>query len=57
MKGHDKSEITILVSYHPNMVYSLSGPAKGKFCITRDVIIVEKEEWKWNQGSMSRCWQ
>ena len=46
-KLEDKSEIMILIGYHPTGAYKLLDPMTNKVHISRDVIVNEAEQWKW----------
>lgn len=46
-KLEDKSEIMILIGYHPTGAYKLYDPTTQKVHISRDVIVNESESWKW----------
>jgi len=46
-KLEDKSEIMILIGYHPTGAYKLYNPVTQKVHISRDVIVNEIEKWKW----------
>ena len=46
-KLEDKSEIMILIGYHPTGAYKLYNPVTQKVHISRDVIVNEAERWKW----------
>jgi len=46
-KLEDKSEIMILIGYHPTGAYKLYNPVTQKVHICRDVIVNEAEKWKW----------
>ncbi|KAK2355926.1 putative mitochondrial protein [Trifolium repens] len=46
-KLKDKSEIMILIGYHPTGAYKLLDPMTNKVHISRDVIVNEAEQWKW----------
>ncbi|KAK2439455.1 putative mitochondrial protein [Trifolium repens] len=46
-KLEDKSEIMILIGYHPTDAYKLLDPMTNKVHISRDVIVNEAEQWKW----------
>ncbi|XP_019416453.1 PREDICTED: uncharacterized protein LOC109327756 [Lupinus angustifolius] len=45
-KLQDKSEAMILIGYHPTGAYKLYDPLKDKVQISRDVIVLEHENWK-----------
>ncbi|KAK2398342.1 putative mitochondrial protein [Trifolium repens] len=47
-KLEDKSEIMILIGYHPTGAYKLYDPVTNKVHISRDVIVNENEQWKWD---------
>jgi len=46
-KLEDKSEIMILIGYHPTGAYKLYNLVTQKVHISRDVIVNEAEKWKW----------
>jgi hypothetical protein len=46
-KLEDKSEIMILIGYHPTGAYKLYNPVNQKVHFSRDVIVNEAEKWKW----------
>jgi hypothetical protein len=46
-KLEDKSEIMILIGYHPTGAYKLYNPVNQKVHFSRDVIVNEAEIWKW----------
>ena len=46
-KLKDKSEIMILIGYHPTSAYKLYNHVDLKGHISRDVIVNESEKWKW----------
>ncbi|CAJ2662467.1 unnamed protein product [Trifolium pratense] len=48
-KLEDKSEIMILIGYHPTGAYKLYNPITQKVHISRDVIVNEEEKWKWEK--------
>ncbi|CAJ2645977.1 unnamed protein product [Trifolium pratense] len=48
-KLEDKSEIMILIGYHPTGAYKLYNPVTQKVHISRDVIVNEEEKWKWEK--------
>ncbi|PNX99967.1 retrotransposon-related protein [Trifolium pratense] len=48
-KLEDKSEIMILIGYHPTGAYKLYNPVTQKVHISRDVIVNEEEKWKWDE--------
>jgi len=41
----------ILIGYHPTGAYKLYDPERNKVIISRDVVIDERKEWSWKQGS------
>jgi len=45
-KLEDKSEIMMLIGYHPTGAYKLHNPVTQKVHISRDVIMNEAEKWK-----------
>ncbi|GAU22960.1 hypothetical protein TSUD_247040 [Trifolium subterraneum] len=47
-KLDDKSEVMVLVGYHPTGGYRLYDPMHKSIVISRDVIIDEMKEWNWN---------
>lgn len=50
-KLQDKSEVMILVGYHPSRAYRLYNPITKKLLMSRDVIINESERWDWKDSS------
>lgn len=50
-KLEDKSEIMILIGYHPTGAYKLYNPVNQKVHFSRDVIVNEAEKWKWENES------
>lgn len=48
-KMEDKSEIMILIGYHPKCAYKLYNPLTQKVHIGRDVYMNEAEKWKWEE--------
>ncbi|MCH80809.1 copia-type polyprotein [Trifolium medium] len=48
-KLEDKSEIMILIGYHPTGAYKLYNPVTQKVHFSRDVIVNENEKWKWEE--------
>ncbi|PNX76333.1 putative LRR receptor-like protein kinase [Trifolium pratense] len=53
-KLEDKSEIMILIGYHPTGAYKLYNPMTNKVNISRDVIVNEAEQWKWETNPVYR---
>jgi hypothetical protein len=45
-KLEEKSEIMVLISYHPTGAYKLYNPITHKVHISRDVIVNELESWE-----------
>ena len=43
----------ILVGYHPTGAYKLYDPAKKKMTFSRDVMVLEKEYWNWQENMSS----
>lgn len=44
-KLEDKSELMILVDYHPTRAYRLYNPVTEKLVVSKDAIIREVESW------------
>lgn len=50
LKLEDKSEMMMLLAYHPTGAYKLYNPVTKKIQISRDVIIDEAKAWKWDNN-------
>lgn len=50
-KLQDKSEVMILVGYHPSRAYRLYNPITKKLLMSRDVIVNESERRDWKDSS------
>ncbi|KAK2404675.1 putative mitochondrial protein [Trifolium repens] len=53
-KLDDKSEAMILVGYHRTGAYRLYNPITDKVEISRDVKVIENDNWDWKQKSASK---
>jgi hypothetical protein len=53
-KLDDKSEAMILVGYHRTGAYRLYNPITDKVEISRDVKVIENDNWDWKQKSTSK---
>jgi len=52
-KLDNRSENFIFVGYHPTGAYKLYNPITNKVVISRDVLIDESAEWKWQAKDTS----
>jgi len=48
-KLQNKSEATIFIGHHPTGAYKLYDPIKDNVLLSRDVLVLEQENWDWNQ--------
>lgn len=46
----DRSEVMLLVGYHPTGVYKLYDPVKKKVSMSRNVVIAKSESWNWKEN-------
>lgn len=53
IKLQDKSEAMIFVGYHATCAYKLYDPTKEKMMLSRDVMVLEKESWNWDEMQSS----
>ena len=52
-KLEDKSKPMILIGYHPTGAYKLYDPIGRKVETSRDVVVLEDEQWDWQNGRTS----
>jgi len=49
-KLEDKSEVLILIGYHPTGAYRLFNPVNQQILISRDVVVDENASWNWSKS-------